>query len=341
MRAMQDDLRHWRNWTGPRSVSSVHFGGGTPSLMTMAQLSDCLGTLDNLWGIGGAEIAIEANPDDIQDRARIDGWAELGLTRVSVGVQSFDDAVLARLGRRHSGNDAKTALEHASKAGLACSADLIFGVAGESEGRLNRDIDTLLDLAVGHISTYQLTIEPGTAFARRKDRGDVLAYDADDSARDYDLIRDRLMAEGYRHYEVSNFARPGQESRHNLAYWRGWDYVGVGPGAHGRLWQAEGRMATETALKPADYIAAVSRSGHGMTHQDVLSSEDAAVEYVMMGLRISEGLSISELSRIRGSITPIDPDLLEAGFLKVDGDKLMATDAGRPVLDALTRQLLL
>ncbi|MGB6319338.1 MAG: radical SAM family heme chaperone HemW, partial [Litorimonas sp.] len=233
--AMVADLAHWRAWTGPRHVASVHFGGGTPSLLTKAQLSTFCAAIDRLWGVEDAEIALEANPNDVTD-ARLEAWRAAGLSRLSLGVQSFDDAVLSRLGRDHDGAQAKSAVARSVATFRSVSADLIFGVAGEGVDRLSHDLDMLLALGVPHISTYQLTVEPGTAFARAEARGQSRAVDEDRSADAFEAIRARLSAEGYRHYEVSNFARPGHESAHNLAYWRGRDYVGVGPGAHGRLW---------------------------------------------------------------------------------------------------------
>ncbi|MEL6686647.1 MAG: radical SAM family heme chaperone HemW [Pseudomonadota bacterium] len=340
VQAMVADLEHWRDWTGPRSIGSIHFGGGTPSLLSGEQLSTLIRTVERLWTVDDAEIAIEANPNDVTQN-RLDAWSQAGLTRLSLGVQSFDDAVLKRLGRDHDGASARRAVEAAMDLFSSVSADLIFGVLGEEAGRLQSDLQTLLDLRVPHISTYQLTIEPGTAFARAEARGDMKAVDEEASASGFDLILATLGAQGYRHYEVSNFAKPGHESRHNLAYWRGQDYVGVGPGAHGRLWTDAGRVATETALRPADYIAQVDKTGSGLTEQESLSPDAAAEEYVLMGLRIEEGLSLERVAAIRGRPLSVDPDLIEAAWLTVEGDCLRATSKGRIVLDALTRALLL
>lgn len=338
--AMVADLAYWRDWTGARDVGSIHFGGGTPSLLTGAQLRTLTDAVRDLWTVEGAEIALEANPNDVTE-ARIEAWRAAGLTRLSLGVQSFDDAVLARLGRDHDGVSARHALSLAVDNFASVSTDLIFGVAGERAGRLAEDLDILLDLGVAHISTYQLTIEPGTAFARAEARGTKRAVGEDQSAEDFETISARLRSAGYRHYEVSNFAKPGAESRHNLAYWRGQDYVGVGPGAHGRLWTDVGRVATETALRPADYIAAVGSVGTAITDRDMLSTEAAAEEYVLMGLRIEDGLSLSRLADIQGYPLVIDPALMDDGLLSLNGDRLRATPRGRMVLDALTRALLL
>lgn len=338
--AMVADLAYWRDWTGPREISSIHFGGGTPSLLGRDQLMALINAVRSLWGEGAAEVALEANPNDVT-QAQVDSWVEAGLTRLSLGVQSFDDAVLKTLGRDHDGASARRSLKMAIGAFQSVSADLIFGVQGEAEDRLPRDLGAMLDLGVPHLSTYQLTIEPGTAFAKAEARGAQRAVGEDQSAQDFELIRQTLLAAGYRHYEVSNFAKPGQKSAHNLAYWRGRDYVGVGPGAHGRLWTDAGRVATETALRPADYIAAVGLKGTAITLRETLDPDGAAQEYMMMGLRIDDGLSLSRLSALRGEVLSIDPALIEDGLLRVEGDRLAATDQGRMVLDALTRALLL
>lgn len=337
--AMVEDLQRWRDWTGPREISSVHFGGGTPSLMTEAQLGGLLTQIDASWGLPAAsEIALEANPNAVSPKA-IALWARSGLTRLSIGVQSFDDAVLTRLGRDHDGGQARDAVARAVSAFRSVSADLIFGVAGETADRLDRDLDLMLDLGVPHLSTYQLTIEAGTAFAKAEGRGQQRAVGEDQSAEDFARIQTRLTRSGFDHYEVSNFAKPGHESRHNLAYWRGWDYVGVGPGAHGRLWTDKGRIATEALRSPARYILARE---DGLFHaKEALNAEAAAEEYVMMGLRIEDGLSLDRLAEINGQAVRIDPVLIEQGLLQIKKGRLMATPNGRMVLDALTRAILL
>ena len=339
--AMARDLAHWREWTGPREVGSVHFGGGTPSLLNAGQLATLTGAVDNLWGLpGGAEVALEANPNAVTP-AKIADWRAGGLSRLSLGVQSFDDRVLQRLGRDHDGVQARAAVAACAEAFRSVSSDLIFGVEGEGAGRLDADLDALLDLGVPHVSAYQLTVEPGTAFARAQERGERLAHGEADSARGMERIAERLGAHGYRHYEISNHALPGHESRHNLAYWRGHDYVGVGPGAHGRLWADGARIATEAARRPADYIARVQDARSGIAETETLSPEAAAEEYVLMGLRIAEGLSLSRLEAMRGEPVTIDPGLIEDGLLERDGDTLKATPRGRLLLDALTRAVLL
>lgn len=344
IKAMRADLRAWRDCTGARALSSIHFGGGTPSLLRPAHLAALRSDIETLWpdrlSERAPEIAIEANPNDITPE-RLQRWAKSGINRLSVGVQSFDDEVLSRLGRDHDGAQAAAALRQAVRDIPSVSADLIFGVAGEPKDRLERDLDQLLALGVSHISAYQLTIEPGTAFAKAEDRGESRAHDADQSVESFDLIETRLRAAGFDHYEVSNYAKIGHRSQHNLAYWRGWDYVGVGPGAHGRLWEGDRRIATEAALRPQNYIEAVTRTGNGVTDRTALSGVEAAQEYVMMGLRINEGVSLTHLQALTGQPINVDPDLIEGGWLILTGDALRATDQGRRVLDTLTRTLLM
>ena len=339
--AMVADLAYWRDWTGPREVGSVHFGGGTPSLLGAEQLATLTGAVDQFWGLpDGAEVALEANPNAVTPD-KVADWQRGGLTRLSLGVQSFDDDVLKRLGRDHDGADSRAAVERCVSAFRSVSADLIFGVEGEGAGRLDADLDALVGLGVPHISAYQLTVEPGTAFAKAQARGERLAHAEDDSARGMARVGAVLEAAGYRHYEISNYAKPGHESAHNLSYWRGRDYVGVGPGAHGRLWTEGVRVATETARRPGDYIGAVRDAGTGIAARERLSAEAAAEEYVLMGLRVAEGISLSRLAEMRGEAVAVDAALVAEGLLAVEGDRLRATPKGRPLLDALTRAVLL
>jgi len=264
------DLAHWRNWGGARRVSSIHFGGGTPSLLSPDDITQILSQIRELWDISeNCEIAIEANPSDTDERR----WAQYrkaGIGRLSLGVQSFDDKGLKFLGRDHSAAQAKAALRCAADIFPNVSADLIYGWAGQSKASLLRDLEILQQSGIGHISAYQLTIEDGTAFGKAEQRGDIKAVDADISAGFYDLVRDNLRAAEFVHYEVSNFARLGQTSQHNLAYWQGRDYVGAGPGAHGRMTIDGVKYATVAAMRPDDYQSRIAAHGHGieeLTHR--------------------------------------------------------------------------
>jgi len=225
---------------------------------------------------------------------------------------------LKLLGRDHSGAEAKAALRLASEIFPRCSADLIYGWAGQDETLLARDLDIVLESGIGHISAYQLTIEDGTAFGKAEARGDIKAVDDDKSAEFYDLVRDRLRAAGFVHYEVSNFARPAQSSQHNLAYWQSRDYVGVGPGAHGRMTVEGVRYATISGLRPDDYQRKIDADKNGIASLTELTPQAWGEEYVLMGLRIDEGISLPRYREIAGKTLPQDviKTLIDDGLLE-------------------------
>ncbi len=340
--AILADLEYWRDFSGPRDITSIHFGGGTPSLMTPMQIGAVIEAVNRLWGADAVEIALEANPHEMNEtdwRA----YRDAGLNRMSLGVQSFQDSALSFLGRDHDGQTAQAALELALDIFPSVSADLIFGWAGQTEKNLDTDLDILLASDVPHISTYQLTIEEGTAFAKAEGRGQKKAVDADSSADLYERVRTVLTGAGYDHYEVSNFAKSGHRSRHNLAYWQGLDYIGVGPGAHGRLTAGGKRYATIAHLTPGDYVNSVSETGSGIESNDRLTPEEFATEYLLMGLRIEKGISLSRYAFIAGhTLSEKQMDyLISDGFLRRSGDRLSATLAGRNVLNSVTEKLLL
>ena len=336
------DLKGWREWGGPRDVSSIHFGGGTPSLMSAEDISKTISQIKNLWGLNEAcEIAIEANPHDADD-AKWKAYREAGINRLSLGVQSFHDPALKLLGRDHDAAAARDALKLAIDIFPSVSLDIIFGWAGQSEALLQADLDIALDSGAQHISTYQLTIEEGTAFAKAEARGDSKAVDSDKSADFYDLVRERLISEGFDHYEVSNFAKPNRRSQHNLAYWQGRDYVGVGPGAHGRLTVDGTRYATIAEMRPQDYQDKVAASGLGLAEKEALSRTAWAEEYLLMGLRIEEGISLSRFEEIAGKGLSRDviQEFVENNLLTQVGDKIKATSQGRLLLNSITEKLL-
>ncbi len=358
--AIVQDLTAWREMSGPREIISIHFGGGTPSLMTAAQIGQLIAQVESLWGISAqTEIALEANPSD----ANPTRWREYraaGIGRLSLGIQSFDDDVLARLGRDHNGDASRAALALAMDIFPSVSADMIFGHSGQTLTHWQGELEQVLALAPHHISAYQLTIEPGTAFARAESRGQERAVDDEQSAALYEYALERLSTAGYSAYEVSNHAVTGHSSRHNLAYWQGLDYVGVGPGAHGRLLgrllrgrlthkaahgriaQKGAREATIAAKRPADYIKRVAQTGNGITRCERLSPEQCGQEYVMMGLRIRDGISLARFADYAGADLPRDviAELSALGLIVHEGDNLRATDTGRLVLNTVSAQLL-
>lgn len=339
--AIIQDLKHWRDLSGPRVAGSLHFGGGTPSLMRSDQIAVIIDAAKTLWEFDDdAEFALEANPADA-NTATWNAYKAAGLNRLSLGIQSFDDTVLKFLGRDHDGAQAARALDMAVSIFPRVSADLIFGHKGQTVCGWDADISRAIASGAGHISAYQLTIEAQTAFGKAAERGDIKAVDGDDSAALYEHSRARLKTAEFEHYEVSNYAKPGQQSRHNKVYWQGGDYAGAGPGAHGRLTTKAGRIATVAHMKPEAYIDGVA-GGISVQDKDTLSAQDHADEYVMMGIRLSEGFSPDRYKSLCGDALneTIITDLCGMNLLTRKNDRITATDDGRMVLDTLTRQLL-
>jgi len=341
--AILADMEHWRVLSGPRSLVSIHFGGGTPSLLSPHNMHRLIESAKNLWSAShNLEIGLEANPKDISKQS-LTAWRGAGIERLSMGVQSFNDEALQFLGRDHDGQMASSALEMAVDIMPRVSVDLIYGWTGEKLETLQEDLQVALASGVTHISTYQLTIEQKTAFGQAEKRGIEKAVDSDTSANLFEQAIAVLSSNGFDHYEVSNFSKGKNAcSRHNLLYWQGGDYAGVGPGAHGRLTTNDKRIATIAALKPQDYIARVSECGHGISEQEILSSEGWAEEYILMGMRITEGINLSRYEQISGhALTPKKVrQYIDAGLLAQQDDRLSATPKGRFVLDTLCHELL-
>ena len=341
--AIMKDLAGWRDWSGPRTVTSIHFGGGTPSLMESAEVAYIIQHVKGLWDHSeDCEIAIEANPADASE-SEWKAYRESGINRLSLGVQTFNDTALRFLGRDHDADQARDALDIALRIFPSVSLDLIFGWTGQTQAQWQADIDIALDAEPHHISAYQLTIEDGTAFARAEARGDARAAEEDDSALFYDMARDAFTGAGYQHYEVSNFARPGHRSKHNLAYWQGRDYVGVGPGAHGRLTVGGQRYALAAEDKPDDYKTCVATRGVGFADKEAMTARSWAEEYVLMGLRIDEGVSLGRYHDIAGQALPAAriEKLVSENLVQVVDGRLVATEQGRLLLNWVTEQLLI
>ena len=341
--AIRADLIAWRDWSGAREIISVHFGGGTPSLMQGEDIGAVLKQIDDLWGLpDGAEIGLEANPNNAAIE-KLDAFKAGGISSLSLGVQSFHDPALKQLGRDHDGRAAEQAITAALSRFRSISADLIFGWHGQTDDLLAADLDRLLSFDLPHISAYQLTIEDGTAFAKAEARGKTQAVDNDRSADFYEYVSEHLSHSGYEQYEVSNYARAGHRSRHNMAYWQGHDYVGVGPGAHGRMTVDGIRYASIAALRPKDYADHVSEQGQGFAAQEALSAQDWRDEYLLMGLRIKEGLSETKLNMIYSDeelIRRVDI-FTDDGYLQRSGDRIFVTKKGRSLLNHITEKLLI
>jgi putative oxygen-independent coproporphyrinogen III oxidase len=331
------ELRHYREETSGRAVSSVFFGGGTPSLMAPQTVAALLDEIAASWALApDCEITLEANPSSVE-ASRFRGYRLAGVNRVSIGVQSLSNEQLRFLGRLHTADEARAALAIAAKTFDRMSFDLIYARPGQSEAEWRAELDEAFALARGHLSLYQLTIEPDTAFFALHAAGKLAMPGADASADLYSLTQELCEARWLPAYEVSNHAAPGEESRHNLAYWRCGDYLGIGPGAHGRITVAGQRIATAAIESPSDWAAKVNECGHGAEERLALDAREQAEEAVLMGLRLREGIDLRSLAARTGfRPAPSDIAALEAeGFLGRDGVRVKPTQSGMLVLNAL------
>ncbi len=334
--AMLADLQHEAEALPGRRLGSIFFGGGTPSLMPPETVAGVIEAAERHWGFEpGIEITLEANPSSVE-AARFADIAAAGVNRVSLGLQALHDDALRFLGRAHGVDEGLAALATAQRAFDRVSFDLIYARPDQSLPDWKAELRRALSFGTEHLSLYQLTIEPGTRFATLFEKGELKAYDPDQAADLFEATRDMTAAAGLPAYEVSNHARPGAESRHNLTYWRYSDYAGIGPGAHGR----RGGMATVRHKKPENWLSALGRNGHGMEREDPLDPHDRGVEALVMGLRLAEGV---DLARIPDA--PLDHKalaLLEThGLVTRNGTRLIVTDAGMPVLEAILRELVI
>lgn len=339
--ALLTDLRHEAALLPGRKVSSIFFGGGTPSLMPPATVAAVIAEAEALWGLTpDCEITLEANPNSVEV-ANFAALASAGVNRVSIGVQSFDPQILEFLGRAHSGDEARAAIAAAQAHFARVSFDLIYARPGQSLAAWEAELRDALAFGTGHLSLYQLTIEPGTRFATLAAKGDLTIPDGDAAADLFDATQAMTRAAGLPRYEVSNHARPGEESRHNLTYWRYGDYAGIGPGAHGRRLA----QATERHKKPENFIAAVTRNGHGLKVETDLPAHERATEAMLMGLRLDEGIDLSRVEARSGLARAafVDADavtrLAEQGLMRHDGDRLSVTDDGILLLDSILSEV--
>jgi len=344
-RALLADLDHYAEIVPGRAVGSVFFGGGTPSLMPPETVAALLDRVRSHWDVmPDLEVTLEANPNSAE-AARFQAFAAAGVNRLSLGVQALDPAALRMLGRAHDRSEAIAAIEHARASFPRFSFDLIYARPCQGVAAWRRELDEGLLLAEDHLSLYQLTIEPGTAFATLYKRGELVVPAEDNAAALFETTQDRLAAHGLPAYEISNHARPGAECRHNLAYWRYQDYIGVGPGAHGRLTQGGVKHATRQRRLPERWLAAVESTGTGTEENAPIDRGSALEEMLMMGLRLTEGVPRAQIERAAGqdaealfgrNLAP----LVEGGFLTLDRDRLAATAAGRLRLNAVLAALL-
>ncbi|MDC0659273.1 radical SAM family heme chaperone HemW [Leisingera sp. SS27] len=326
-----------------RVLNTIFFGGGTPSLMLPETVAAVIERAREIWPFANdIEISLEANPGSVE-AARFAGYRDAGVNRISMGLQALDDEDLRRLGRIHTVAEAKAAFDIARNCFDRVSFDLIYARQGQTLDAWKTELREALSMAVDHLSLYQLTIEEGTAFGDRYARGKLRGLPEEDTAADMYLATQEICASfGMNGYEVSNHARSGAESRHNLIYWRYGDYAGIGPGAHGRITLNQRRFATETHLSPGAWLEAV-KEGNGESLREPLSAEDAASEYLMMSIRLAEGLDMVRFSRLSGhkiSEKRLE-NLVQLGMVTISGQRLRATDQGRALLNAVLRELLM
>jgi putative oxygen-independent coproporphyrinogen III oxidase len=337
------EIRQTAGLIGARSISSIFFGGGTPSLMEPRTLARILDEIGRVWTIeAGAEITLEANPSSVEAE-RFAGYRRAGINRVSLGVQALDDESLGKLGRLHSVDEALRAIAIAKRTFDRMSFDLIYARPGQSADAWRAELDRALELANGHLSAYQLTIEEGTPFAELHRTGRLRPPPSQLADDLFQLTQDMTAAAGLPAYEISNHAMPGQESRHNLLYWRYGEFAGIGAGAHGRLIIDGRRTGSSTERMPERWLERVRKHGHGRMELETLDRAEQADELLLMGLRLTEGIDPHRLSAIGGvALDPVTVQLLtEDGFLKTNAGtgRVAATHAGRFVLNELVLQL--
>ncbi|HST73969.1 MAG TPA: radical SAM family heme chaperone HemW [Acetobacteraceae bacterium] len=344
-RALRAELAWEAARLGRRPLGSIFFGGGTPSLMEPDTVAALIGDARHLFDpVPDIEITLEANPTSVEV-SRLAALREAGVNRVSLGVQSLDPASLAMLGRQHSAAQALAALEAARGLFPRISFDLIYARPGQGEAAWRAELRQALGLVADHLSLYQLTIEPGTVFEGRHRRGEIALPDPDLAAALYEATGEEAARFGLLGYEVSNYARPGGESRHNLAYWHYGDYAGIGPGAHGRVSLDDALLATRRHRAPEPWAERVERQGHGTTHEVPVPPAERAREMLLMGMRLAEGIDERRFAARTGVALDdaVDPGVLcqaiEEGYLTRADGRLIVTPAGRLRLDPLIAAL--
>ncbi|WP_176591751.1 radical SAM family heme chaperone HemW [Sphingobium sp. EM0848] len=339
--ALLDDLTHEAAMNGGRPLSSIFFGGGTPSLMPPRIVETLIDAATRHWSpTHDIEITLEANPSSVE-AARFADLATAGVNRVSLGLQALEDEALHFLGRAHDVREGLAALDVAQSVFSRVNFDLIYARPGQSEADWEAELEQGLSFGTDHLSLYQLTIEPGTRFATLVAQGKLTPADPDHAATLYERTQAMTAEAGIPAYEISNHARPGQESRHNLTYWRYGDYAGVGPGAHGR----RGGLATLRHKKPENWMNAVARNGHGLQSEEPLAPEDRAREALLMGLRLGEGVDLERIARISGLTIEALVDgnaiarLSAHGLVRREGPQLSIEPAGMLLLDAILPEI--
>ncbi len=340
--AFKAELAHRARFTKGRRVRSIFFGGGTPSLMKPETVGAILEAIGQFWPLEpDLEITLEANPSSVE-AGRFRGYRDAGVNRVSIGVQSLNDADLKQLGRLHTASEALAAVETASKIFPRYSFDLIYGRPQQSVTQWKMELRQALSRVADHLSLYQLTIEPDTMFERLDRAGKLKLPDADLGREFWNATQEMMDAAGLPAYEISNHARPGGESRHNLIYWRYGEYIGIGPGAHGRVATPKGRRAQATEKHPEMWLTVVETDGHALIEDELLTDEEQGDEFLLMGLRLSEGIEPARFEAVAGR--SLDParisSLIADGMVEMTpAGRLRVSAEGFPVLDAVVADL--
>ena len=340
--AFRTELAHRAKLTKGRSVASIFFGGGTPSLMKPGTVAGILDAIAANWSIEpDVEVTLEANPTSVEAN-RFTGYRKAGVNRVSLGVQAMNDPDLKALGRLHTVEEAMRAVGIAGSIFERFSFDLIYARPGQSPAAWKAELLQAIGRARDHLSLYQLTIEPDTMFERLRNAGKLKAPDADACRDLWDVTQETMNKAGLPAYEISNHARPGGESRHNLIYWRYGEYVGVGPGAHGRVMTPKGRRAHATEPHPEMWLTVVEADGHGLVEDELLSTEEQGDEFLLMGLRLSEGIEPTQFEALSQRMLDRSriSSLMEDGMVEItQSGRLRVSAAGFPLLDAVVADL--
>jgi putative oxygen-independent coproporphyrinogen III oxidase len=339
--ALVQELKWLQAKSVGKTVTSIFFGGGTPSLMPPEAVAHVLDHIAQLWPVASdAEITLEANPTSVEAE-NFRGYRAAGVNRVSVGVQSLNEADLKALGRQHTPDEALAAFRLAAKIFPRVSFDLIYARPHQSQAQWRAELTRALGEQQGHMSLYQLTIEPETRYADLFDAGKLVIPDDDEAATLYEITQELTAKHGLGAYEISNHAAPGHESKHNLTYWRYGEYAGAGPGAHSRLSSGENRLGLMSEKHPETWRQLVQTQGHGLIEEMELTPPEQAPEYLLMGLRIKEGIDLDRHAALAGM--QIDAAKIVAlenlGMVRREGARLMATPSGRPILNAIIREL--
>ena len=345
--AMTTEIDYYAGLVGARSVKSIFFGGGTPSLMSATTVDTVINRLSKRFSIDSdIEITLEANPTSVE-AGKFDDFSKAGVNRVSLGIQALNTKDLIALGREHSLKEAFEAIELSQKYFKRSNFDLIYARMGQSVSDWQKELHQALKIANGHLSLYQLTIEPGTPFYGQLHSGKIIIPNEDTSAEMYDLTNQICESAGYEIYEISNYAKVGQQSKHNLTYWKYLDYIGIGAGAHGRITLAGQTYATMQYKKPETWLKAVQMNGHATKVKENLSQKAMAEEMIMMGLRLTDGIAYTDFKNRLGTdiekFIAMDSlvSLKSQGFVSVKNqDRLRLTEKGRPLLNQILGQIL-